>query len=171
MNEYLKHTIRFLILLIAQVFVLNNINLGGYINPFVYILFIMLLPFDIDRIWLLVLGFITGFSVDLFSGGIIGLHTAASVLIAFLRPYIIRIVSSQKEFDSSTTPSIKDMGFSWFLSYSILFVLIHHLYYFFLEKYSFHDFFNTISRILLSTLISTLMIILCQYIEFRPKRK
>lgn len=170
MNNNLKHSIRFLLLIIAQVFLLNKVNLGGYINPFVYILFIMVLPFNMDRLSLLVLGFITGFTVDLFSGGIIGLHSAAAVLIAFLRPYIIKMVSSQREFDSGTTPSIKDMGLSWFVSYTILMTLAHHLYYFFLEKFSFFGFFGTIGRVLLSTIVSTMVILLCQYLEYKPKR-
>ena len=170
MNNNLKYIIRFVLLVLAQVFVLNNINLSGYINPFVYLLFIMMLPFDLDRIWLLVLGFLTGFTVDLFSGGIIGLHAASCVLVAFVRPYIIKMISSQREFDSSTIPSIKDMGLSWFISYSLLFTFTHHFYYFFLEKFSFHGIFTTFSRILLSTLVSTIIIVMAQYIEYRPKR-
>lgn len=171
MNENLKHSIRFVVLVLAQVFVLNNIYLSGYINPFVYLLFIMLLPFNIDRIWLLILGFVTGLSVDLFSGGVIGLHAGATTFAAFLRPYIIRVISSQREFESSITPSIKDMGFGWFLNYTLLFTLAHHLYYFLLEKFSFSGFFTTMWRVLLSLLVSSAMIIVCQYLEYRPKRR
>jgi len=171
MNENLKHGIRFAVLILAQVLVLNNIYLSGYINPFVYILFIMLLPFNMDRIWLLVLGFITGLTVDLFSGGVIGLHAGAATFAAFLRPYIFRLITSQKEFESSATPSIKGMGFSWFLNYTILFTLAHHLYYFFLEKFALSGFFTTLWRILLSTLVSAVLIIVCQYLEYRPKRR
>lgn len=171
MNQNLKHSIRFVLLILAQVLVLNNIYLNGYINPFVYLLFIMLLPFNVDRIWLLVLGFITGLTVDLFSGGVIGLHTGAATFAAFLRPYIIRLISSQKEFDSSIEPSINDMGFGWFLNYTLLFTLTHHLYYFFLEKFSFSGFFTTLWRILLSALVSSLIIIMTQYLEHRTKRR
>jgi rod shape-determining protein MreD len=171
MNSNLKHFIRFVILVLIQVLILNNVYLSGYINPFIYLLFIMLLPFNIDRIWLLLLGFLTGLTVDLLSGGVIGLHTAAATLVAFLRPYLLAFISSQREFDSGIEPSIKDMGFSWFLGYTLLFTTTHHLYYFFLEKFSFTDFFTTIWRILLSALVSSVMIIIGQYIEHRPKHR
>ncbi len=171
MNSNLKHIFRFAILILVQVLILNNVYLGGYINPFIYLLFLMLMPFGIDRIWLLILGFITGLTVDLFSGGVIGLHTAAATFVAFLRPYLLNMISSQREYDSSIEPSIKDMGFSWFLGYTLLFTTSHHLYYFFIEKFSFNDFFITLWRIFLSMLVSSVMIIVGQYIEHRPKHK
>ena len=171
MSNNLKNSLRFIILILIQVMVLNNVNLSGYINPFIYLLIILLLPFQIDRIWLLIIGFSLGLFIDLFSGGVIGLHAASATLASFVRPYLIRLLSSQREFDSNTTPSLKDMGFSWFLGYTLLFTLIHHLYYFLLEKFSFHDFGITLGRVFLSALVSTTIIILGQYIEYRPKKR
>lgn len=171
MNENLKHGIRFVVLILAQVLVLNNVYLSGYINPFVYLLFIMLLPFNIDRLWLLFLGFCTGLTVDLFSGGVIGLHAGATTFVAFMRPYILRSISSQREFDNAENPTIKDMGFNWFLTYTLLFTFAHHFYYFYLERFSFSGFFTTFWRIVLSAAVSSLIIILSQYLEYRPKHR
>ena len=90
MNRYLMNTFRFLGLLALQVLVLNYIRINGYINPYVYILYIMLLPFGIKGWVLLAAGFVMGYSVDLFMGTP-GLHTGATVLMAFMRPTIIRM--------------------------------------------------------------------------------
>ena len=171
MDSNLKNGFRFVLLILIQVLILNNVYLSGYINPFVYLLIIMLLPFNIDRIWLLLIGFATGLTLDLLSGGVIGLHAASATLAAFVRPYLIQLISSQREFDSNITPSLKDMGFRWFFGYTFLFTLIHHFYYFLLEKFSFNGFGTTLWRILLSAIVSTAVIILAQYIEYRPKKR
>ena len=92
MNDILKHTIRFFILASIQILVLNNVQISGYINPFVYILFIMLLPPKMPKAIVLILAFIMGFTIDVFSDSY-GIHSSATVLLAFFRPKVLALVS------------------------------------------------------------------------------
>ena len=84
MNKTLLHIIRFVVLVLVQVLLVNHIRLGGYVHPYVYILFVMLLPINISNWQLLLLGFGLGFCVDMFTGTP-GLHAGATTLMAFCR--------------------------------------------------------------------------------------
>ena len=96
MNSILfKNILRFVLLVLIQVFVLNNIRINGYINPHLYVLFILLLPFETPGWLLLVSSFSIGLSIDLFAHTP-GLNAAASTFIAFIRPGFIRILSGTK---------------------------------------------------------------------------
>lgn len=86
-----RNIFRFIVLVLIQVLILNNIEFSGYINPFLYVLFILLLPFETPAWLLLVSGFALGLTVDLFMNTP-GLHAAATVLTAFVRPFVLRIL-------------------------------------------------------------------------------
>ena len=90
-NPLVKNIIRFIVLILVQVLVLNNMNLGGYLNPYIYVLFLLLLPANINRSLLLIIAFITGLTIDYFANTL-GLHAAASVFLAFLRPGTINLL-------------------------------------------------------------------------------
>jgi len=158
-KELFINTLRFIVLVLLQVLILNKINLGGYLNPYVYVMFILLLPFNTPNWLLLLSSFAIGLSVDIFSGTI-GMHAAASTFMAFLRPTISRIFNSKKEYDPGVEPGINDLGFSWFLSYTLVLVFAHHLVYFFLEVFRFGEFFTTLSRVILSTILTSGLIII-----------
>ena len=166
-NIYIKNIVRFIVLVAVQVMVLNKIQFLGYLNPYLYILFILLLPFNTPPWLLLTSGFVLGLSVDFFTNTL-GMHAAATVFIAFLRPYIIRLVSSQEEFEPTQSPGIKDMGFTWFFSYSLLLVLAHHLFYFYLEVFRLNELGTTFFRAVLSSAFTMLLMIVSMYI-FRKR--
>ena len=86
----------FLTLVLLQIFVLNNIEFMGFINPYVYILFILLLPLETPKWLLLFLGFLLGYTIDYFSHTI-GLNIAATVLVAYLRPKLISLIIPKLE--------------------------------------------------------------------------
>ncbi len=121
-----------------------------------------LLPIDIASWLLLLLCFVTGLIMDFFNGSP-GMHTSATVLAGFLRPYVLRIVSPSDGYETSSDPSMTVYGFRWFLSYSLLIVLIHHTALFYLEVFRFADFFRTMLRVILSTLFSMTFILLLEY--------
>jgi hypothetical protein len=162
--------IRFLILVFLQVFILENINLRGYINPYLYIYFILLLPFETPGWLLLISSFVLGFSIDTFLGTL-GIHTASSVLMAFSRPLVIKAIPSRKDFEPGMKPSISDLGFLWFFSYSLILILIHHLALFYIEVFRFTDFFNTFLRVVISSFFTLLLVIIAQYLFFKASGK
>ncbi len=158
-NIYLKNIIRFILLVLLQILVLNNMNLMGYMNPYVYILFILLLPADISGSLLLLLAFVTGITIDYF-GNTLGLNAAATVLMAFARPWILNSFFKNIEFGQNEEPGISKMGFGKFLRYTFILVLIHHTALFLLEVFSFEEFRETFYRIMISSLFSTFIIMI-----------
>jgi len=162
--------IRFLILVFLQVFILENINLRGYINPYLYVYFILLLPFETPGWLLLISSFVLGFSIDTFLGTL-GIHTASSVLMAFSRPLVIKAIPSRKDFEPGMKPSISDLGFLWFFSYSLILILVHHLALFYIEVFRFTDFFNTFLRVVISSFFTLLLVIVAQYLFFKASGK
>jgi hypothetical protein len=167
-NVYLKNTIRFFLLILLQVLVFDNINFRGYLNPYIYILFILLLPFETPNWLLLILSFIVGFGVDLFSNTM-GIHIAASVFIGFCRPGILRFVSSARDYEPGITPGIRDLGVTWFLKYSIILVLLHHFAFFYLEVFNFNEFFYTFWRVIFSAAFTMVFIMIGQYLFYKKK--
>jgi len=168
MTLYLRLIIRFVILVMFQVLVLNNIRLGGYINPYLYVLFVIMLPYETPGWLLLVSSFLLGYTVDTFANTP-GMHTAATVFIAFCRPLIIRIVIPRQDYEAESFPSLATMGLQSFVTYSLMLVFVHHFSLFLLEVFRLSDFLSTLFRAGISTVFTLLLIILTQYI-FYSKR-
>jgi rod shape-determining protein MreD len=163
-NRILRFTVIFVLLLLLQVLLFNNIEFSGYVNPFVYIMFILLLPVEIPSWLLLILSFATGLIIDFFTGTP-GMHCASTVLAGFLRPYVLRIISPRDGYEPGTDPSMAIYGFRWFLIYASIIVLVHHIALFYLEVFRFADFFRTLVRVLLSSLFSITFILLLEFIR------
>lgn len=163
-NRILRYALIFVLLLLLQLFLFNNIQFSGYVNPYVYILFILLLPVEIPAWLLLIISFFTGLVIDLMTGTP-GMHTSATVLAGFARPYVLRLISPREGYETGSGPSMFVYGFKWFLLYTIFIVLIHHILLFYLEVFRLSDFFNTFLRVLLSSLFSIIFILLLEYIR------
>ncbi|MFO7613814.1 MAG: rod shape-determining protein MreD [Bacteroidales bacterium] len=171
MNRSLaENMIRFVLLVIAQVFIFNNIQLSGYINPQVYVLFILMLPFRLPGFWLLFLSFVTGLTIDVFMQTP-GLHAAASVFLAFCRPGVIRLVGKKEDLESFDYPNVRDSGSLWFFSYTVILVLLHHLFLFFTEVFRFSEFGQTLLKVLINTALTALIIMLIQYLFYFRKKE
>jgi rod shape-determining protein MreD len=125
-------------------------------------MFILLLPIEIPSWLLLLLSFATGLIVDFFSGSP-GMHTSATVLTGFVRPYVLRIVAPRDGYESGSDPSMMIYGFRWFFAYTLFIVLVHHTTLFYLEVFRLADFFRTMLRVLLSTLFSMTFILLIEF--------
>ncbi len=169
-NSFLGNIIRFFVLIFLQILILDNINFGGYVNPYLYVYFILLLPFEISGWLLLISSFALGFSIDIFTGTM-GMHTAASVLMAFARPIVIRSIGSNREYESGMQPSIHDLGFRWFLTYALILIFIHHIALFYIEVFRFSGFFSTLQRVIYSTFFTTVLVIITQYLFYRASKK
>ena len=161
-----RNIFRFVVVILFQVLVMDNVMINGYMIPYIYILFILLMPFETPRWVQLLAGFALGLALDLFSGTL-GMHTAASVLAAFARPYLLDLLASRDGYEPETFPRIHYYGFLWFLKYTALIVVIHHLALFYLEVFQLKHFFSTLLRVILSSVLSTSTIVLSQYFVFR----
>lgn len=163
---YLKNIGRFIFLIFFQVLILNHINLSGFINPYFYVYFILLLPFATPKWLLLVSAFLIGISID-FLSNTMGINAAASVLMAFARPFVITAISTGTEYEVGERPSLKNQDMKWFLYYSIILILIHHFGLFYLEIFRFTEFFTTLLKVVLSSAFTLLLVMLSEYLFYR----
>lgn len=166
LNTIFKYTGIFILLFAIQVLLMNNIQFSGFVNPYIYILFILLLPFETPSWLLLIIAFFTGLLVDL-TMGTPGLHASATVFAGFLRPYVLKLVAPREGYESGDKPGINTNGFRWFLMYVLVIVFLHHLALFYIEVFRFDYFFRTMLRALLSTGFSIVFIIIIQLLVIR----
>lgn len=165
---YFKHIILLIALTLLQVFVFNKFQVSGYINPYIYIYFILVLPLSTPGWLLLLVGMISGFSVDMFANTI-GMHASAALFLAFVRPYVLASISPREGFDSASIPSASEYGMIWFLKYTIIMVLIHHLALFMVEVWSFSHFIGTLLRWVVSSFFSILIIPVIELFNYNKK--
>lgn len=173
MREVIGHIGRFVVLILLQALILQNIELGSlssYFNPFLYILFIMMLPFDLPTWAVLTLSCILGFTLDLFTETL-GMHASACVLIAFLRPWVLKLLASRDEYEFRNKPNIHVMGFSWSLYYGFLMALIHHFWFYFIEDFRLIDLHIIILKALCSAIFTTALIICAQYLTNKHRKE
>ena len=161
-----RNIVRFIIVVTFQVLVMDNVMINGYMVPYIYLLFILLMPFETPRWMQLLAGFILGLGIDLLENTP-GMHTAATVLIAFIRPYLLSLLAPRDGYDSDTFPRVHYYGFVWFLKYTLILVVIHHFMLFYLEVFQLKEFFSTLFRVVLSSILSASTILLSQYFVFR----
>ena len=139
----------------VQILIFSRINFMGYINPYVYVLYIILYPTKNNRALFIILSFLLGLTIDLFSDSG-GIHAAASVFIAYVRPLILRF--SFGVLYENYAIKFKNVDFGAKLTYMSLLIALHHMILFYLEIFS-------ISKILLifqKTLFSSIYtVILC----------
>ena len=123
-NIVLRIILSFMGLVLLQVLVCSNVNFLGEINPYVYVIFILLYPVINNRLLFIFLSFLLGYTVDIFldSGGV---HAAASVAIAYIRPLFLKF-SFGAAFDYQSI-KFSNIDFSRRLIYFLLLIVIHHL--------------------------------------------
>lgn len=158
MNEFLKNTARIILFILIQVYLLNKIHLHRFIVPYLYYLPILWLSFSIPRVSLLFIGFATGLFLDYFMMTP-GLHAAACVLIAFVRPFIINILTPKESSEFNyREPSPRAMQWTPYAVYVFILTLLHHGYMVFLEWLDFGTFLDFIIKVVATTAISMLLI-------------
>lgn len=165
-KDLFRYGLMFILLVLIQVLILNNIQFSGYVNPFLYVLFILLLPFQTPAYLLLFLGFLMGLTIDIFSNTP-GIHTSATVFLAFIRPYVIDLISGRDSLDMGFSPRIGALGLSWFLKYTVILVVSHHIFLFYIEVFTLSGAFYTLLRSLLSSVLSIILVVISQYIIFK----
>lgn len=163
MSKYLKYIFNFLFLIFFQILILNNIEISGYINPFFYIIFILVLPIETPKWLLLILGFFLGLSIDIFSNTL-GLHAFATVLVSFMRPIIINLLITKNDLENIKKPSIISMGFSSFFFYSLILILIHNFTLFYIDSMKIDELFFTFGKAITSSIITLFLIILSEFL-------
>lgn len=167
-TDIFRHLLRFIVLIAVQGLILKNVEPGFYITPFLYVLFIIQLPFELPP-WLgLLICFLTGYTIDLFYDTM-GMHMVACTLLGFIRPTLLKAMAPRDGYEFGQQPTMQDMGRPWFLTYAAILVGIHHFILFYVEMFSFREFFFTFFRAMISALATMLLIIVTQFLFYRSR--
>lgn len=156
-NSTTKNSIRFVVLVLVQALVLNNINFMGYISPYIYILFIILYPIKNNRSLFIFLSFLLGLTIDMFSDSG-GIHAAASVTIAFLRPAALKFAFGAM-YDHQTV-KFATAEFISNLTYISILTIIHHAILFSLEVFNTSEVILILQKTLFSSVFTIILCIL-----------
>ncbi len=171
MSDLVKNIIRFVLFIFIQVYVLFQIPpLHRFVVPYIYFLYILWLPFRISRGTLTLVGFLFGISLDFFTNSP-GLHAAACVLIAYLRPFLINILIPQEGAEQNyKSPSITSMGLAPYATYILILTLLHNTWLVILEWIQFGSFWYFLGKVLATTGVSLLLILITELLFYRKEK-
>ena len=169
LRDILVQLIRYVLYAGVHVLLISRLVLFDLGWCFFYLGFLLFLPLRTPIVVQLLLSFGMGLTMDIFydTGG---LHAAAAVLLGFLRPWVLRLLTPRDGYDSADTVNVHQMGWQWFMVYMLLLVVLHHTTFFVLELGSFRHFGTTLGKILVSALFTTVALLIVQLL-FYPVRR
>jgi rod shape-determining protein MreD len=163
-----SNIIRFIFLILLQGLVLNSINLGGLVNPYLYILILLMLPVELPPWAVMIAGLVVGICMDAFSNTL-GMHASASVFICFVRPYVLKLLSPREGYDFSGALHMQRMGFLWFLSYAGVMIFLHHLWLYNVEVLRPSEILRILLKTLTSGIFTLVLVLLSQFLTCNRK--
>lgn len=169
-SKALQYIALFIGLLLLQILLFDNVEIAGFLSPYIYPLFILLLPIEFAPVPLLTLAFFQGLTIDFFSSSL-GLHAAANTFMAFIRPYALRPALEAKKGSLTGMPTTLQLGVARSARYTVTLILAHHLLLYFLAAFTLHHFWHTLLQALANTILSAGIILIAQILVFRPDTK
>lgn len=154
----------FIALVLLQVLVLNKISLFSIATSFLYIYFVIKLPFHRNKFYVIITSFLMGIIIDVFLNTP-GVNAAALTIVATLRSVLVPLFYPKNELDV-LVPGIRNNTVS-FIKYTIVMILIHHTLLFFIDSLSLFSVTETIYRILSSSLLSLILVLSLDSLFFR----
>jgi rod shape-determining protein MreD len=152
-----KITLYLIIACLAQVALFNQFLFNGYLNPYVYVLFLIMLPPRLSRTTILLLGFAMGLSIDVFENSA-GVHAAACVALGYFRPLIMQFLVKKNRDEKREELNLNEIGFFSLSLYSLICVILHHSFLFTIEAFSFANLSLLVKRIFYSSAFTFLFI-------------
>jgi hypothetical protein len=163
MRFNIVQAVAFFIYLFYQVLILKNIVLFHTAFCYLYVAYLLFLPVESNPLLLMLAGLTMGVAMDVFYDSL-GLHASACVFIMYIRNYWLSLITPQGGYDATSTPSIVMHGMQWFLVYTIPMVFLHHSVLFFVEAGGFDTFWFTLWKVITSTIFTTLITVIVQYL-------
>ena len=168
-SQIVKNIIRFIGIILLQVLIFQRVDFGWeYVSLIIYPMFILLLPFQTSKVLLIILGFCLGISIDIFYNSL-GVHASATVFLAYLRPYVLKMLEPANGYPASSAPTKYHMGLNWFMIYAGILLFAHLFFYFSVEVFTYVYFLEILLKSFVSFLISYFVILLHQFL-FNPKK-
>ena len=168
-GNIIVHIVYLILFFILQVIFFRNVALFNYAICFIYVGYILILPINITPIQLMFMALGLGLLIDSFYDTV-GINAFACVFIAYIRQYVLNLLTPRGGYDSTTEISIPYMGFVWFIKYAALLIFIHHFLFFAIKAWNFAHTLTVLIRSILSTLFTLSMVILLQFLVNKTDR-
>ena len=168
-NKWVKYILIFILIVLVQGLVVNNVQLNEYFMPMIYPIMILMLPFNQNALISMGVALLLGLSIDAFSNTF-GLHASAAILIGYIRPSLMKYIQPKEGYDNALLPTIHDMGIMWFAIYASLLLFIHHLWFFSIEIFRIDQILLILGKTFFSFIFSLILIVLFQYIFYKPSK-
>lgn len=156
MRAVFLYAISLLLVMAFQLLLLENVQLFGYLNPYYYPILILLWPVRWNRALSLVVALVLGMVMDLFenSGG---LHTSALVLLAYVRPYLLKSLVA-RAVEEGLSVNLSSLGPTKFITFTTMGLFVFHFWLFLLEAFAWNEFFWVLIRSSASTAVSAALV-------------
>ncbi len=168
-NQWIQSGSYFVAFLLIQGLIINNIALSVYIYPMVYVIVIMMLPFETNLLLGMGIALLMGIGLDTLSDTF-GLHTSAALFLAYIRPFILKVLKPRDGYESNKLPTVHDMGYTWFLAYAFVCLLLHHAWFFAFEIWRFDLMGLLVLKVILSSLVSFILVFIFQFLFYKPSK-
>jgi rod shape-determining protein MreD len=167
-RTWLRVMVYFVVFVLLQALVMNNIHLFRIVTPFIYIYVILKLPVDTDRLSVIFTSFLLGLVMDVFSNTS-GLHAAACSFIGFVRMPLLERFVDMRDLPEESVPSFRLFGYARFIRYVLTLVALHHFVLFVVEAFSFFQLLSMIIRMASSISFSSLLILVMEAFNLKKK--
>lgn len=151
--DWTKQIGRYVLVMLLQVLLFDQLQLLGVCHPYIYILCLMMMPITLPHSADMIIGAVVGLIMDIFCNSL-GVHTASCIFLMFIRPYLIGAIVNDKDRLNEQI-SLRTLGMEALLKYVIILVVVHHLMVFLLAAWS----WSHIGFVLLETLVSSIITI------------
>ena len=157
MQRYLSYVGMFIGVVLLQIFLIDNISLGIYFHPLIYVAFVILLPLGMQPVWVVLLSAMLGLTMDVMTG-MCGLNVIATTATGFARIAIIGFTSGLNTGVDDTIPALYRLPQKNLLTYIISMVLMHSIIYFVMESLSMAHLFHTLLRVIVSDVVCVVIV-------------
>jgi rod shape-determining protein MreD len=167
-STWLRVAIYFVVFVLLQVLVMNNLHLLRVVTPFVYVYVILKLPVNLTRSEVIFTSFLLGLTVDVFSNTF-GLHAAACSFVGFVRKPLLDHFVNIREVPDESIPSYHLFGYARFIRYALALVALHHVVLFVVEAFSFFQPLLMLTRMTSSLFFSLLLILTIEAFNLKKR--
>lgn len=157
MQRYLSYIGMFIGVVVLQIFLLDNISLGIYFHPLIYIAFVIILPLNMAPVWVVLLSALLGLTMDVMTG-LCGLNVIATTAVGFARVAIISLTSGLNTGADDTIPALYRLPQKNLMTYMAMMIILHSIVYFLVESLSAVHLMHTLLRIVLSDVVAAIFI-------------
>jgi len=162
-----RNLVYFVVFTLLQILIFNNIGISSYeVVPAFFIMYILFLPIETPRWMILMLAFLIGITIDVFSDTS-GLNAFCTVFIGYIRPFVLQYLSPRGGYDTGALPRVQEFGIGWFVGYSLTLIFIHQFLFYIIENFGFHNFLFVLMKVIIGSLFSFVLIFISQFIIIR----